>query len=125
MRFFDHLYIVATIVLTLYSQLVMRWQVELAGALPSDVQGRLLFVAQLFLNPWVASSIVATLFSGISWMLTMTRFEISYAYPWIGLNFVLMFAFGVMLFGDSMSMAKFVGTLLVAIGIAVIALGQR
>ncbi len=122
-RFLDHGYILATVVFTIYSQLIMRWQVSQAGALPGDLSGKLNFVGHLFLNPWVLSSILATLLAGISWMLAMSRFEISYAYPWIGLNFVLMLLFGVLLFGESMSVAKVIGTMLVVAGIVVMARG--
>lgn len=117
----DHLYIVGTVLFTVYSQLIMRWQVSQAGALPADLIGKVQFVAQLFLNPWIISSIVATLFAGISWMLAMTRFEISYAYPWVGLNFVLMLFFGVLIFNESFNPAKLIGTLFVVVGIVVIA----
>jgi multidrug transporter EmrE-like cation transporter len=120
-KFLDHAYIVSTLIFTVYSQAVIRWQVSQAGALPVDLVGKVQFVAQLFLNPWVLSSIVATLFAGISWMLTMSRFEISYAYPWVSLNFVLMLLLGVLLFEESLSFAKVLGTLLVVAGIVVIA----
>lgn len=120
-RSLDHLYILSTVVFTAYSQLVMRWQVSLAGDLPLDWIGKAKFVGMLFLNPWIISSIVATLLAGISWMLTMTKFEISYAYPWVGLNFVLMLLFGVLLFAESFNLAKLMGTVLVITGIILIA----
>jgi multidrug transporter EmrE-like cation transporter len=122
-KILDHTYIFATIFFTVYSQLVMRSEVVKAGSLPPDFIGKMLFVGHLFLNPWVLSSIMATLLAGISWMLAMSRFEISYAYPWIGLNFVLMLLLGGLLFGESISMAKVIGTLLVVTGILVIARG--
>jgi multidrug transporter EmrE-like cation transporter len=118
-RAVDHIYIISTIVFTVYSQLIMRWQVSLAGALPPDMVGKLYFVAKLFLNPWVFTSIAATLLSGISWMLAMSRFEISYAYPWISLNFLIMLLFGVLLFDESFNFTKLLGTCLVAAGIFV------
>ena len=49
-------------------------------------------------------------------MLAMSRFEISYAYPWISLNFLLMLFFGVVLFDESFSLAKLLGTFLVVAG---------
>lgn len=119
-RLIDHLYIASTIVFTVYSQVVMRWQVSQAGALPIDLMGKVKFVGLLFLNPWVLSSIIATLFAGISWMLAMSRFEISYAYPWVSLNFILMLLFGVLFFSETFNSAKFLGTLLVIAGIVVI-----
>lgn len=120
-RSVDHIYIAGTIFFTVYSQLIMRWQVSLAGALPVDLLGKLYFIVKLFVNPWVVSSIVATLLAGISWMLAMSRFEISYAYPWISINFLLMLLFGVLLFDESFNITKFLGTCLVAAGIFVMA----
>ncbi len=120
-RWVDHIYIASTIVFTVYSQLIMRWQVSLAGVLPADLMGKVYFVVHLFLNPWVISGIFATLLAGISWMLAMSRFEISYAYPWISLNFLLMLFFGVVFFDESFSFAKLFGTFLVVAGIAVLA----
>lgn len=115
-----YVYIFSTIIFTVYSQLIMRWQVAQAGALPVDLMGKVHFFAQLFINPWVISSIAATLLAGISWMLTMTRFEISYAYPWVSLNFVLMLLLGVLFFNESFNTTKILGTLLVMSGIFVI-----
>jgi multidrug transporter EmrE-like cation transporter len=124
LKYWDHAYIGATVLFTVYSQLIMRWQVSQAGALPAELSGKLSFIFHLFLNPWILSSILATLFAGISWMLVMSRFEISYAYPWIGLNFVLMLLCGFLFFGESMSEPKIIGTLLVVAGIVVMARGQ-
>jgi len=120
-RLINHIYIVSTIFFTVYSQLVIRWQVSQAGVLPTDFIGKVQFIAQLFLNPWIISSILATLFAGISWMLTMSRFEISYAYPWVSINFILMLILGVLLFDESYNLAKVFGTILVIAGLVVIA----
>jgi hypothetical protein len=78
-RFIDHFYIVGTVIFTVYSQLIIRWQVSIAGNAPEGFIGKAYFVGQLLLNPWIISSILATFFAGVSWMLVMSRFEISYA----------------------------------------------
>src|SRR4051794_31687322 len=77
----DHVYIASTILFTVYSQLVMRWQVGLVGPLPPDVPGKIGFVVHLLLNPWVLSGVAATFLAGVSWMMTMTKFQLSYAFP--------------------------------------------
>lgn len=119
-KIFEHVYIFSTIIFTVYSQLIMRWQVSQAGPLPLDSMGKVNFVIHLFMNPWVISGLIATFCSGVSWMLAMSKFEISYAYPWIGLNFVLMLFFGVLLFDELLSTPKILGTLLVVLGILII-----
>jgi|tagenome__1003787_1003787.scaffolds.fasta_scaffold20212102_1 multidrug transporter EmrE-like cation transporter len=119
----DHLYILATILFTVYSQLAMRWQVGVAGEVPTDAIGKARFIATLLMNPWVLSGILATFLAGVSWMLTMTRFELGYAYPFVGLNYVLVLAASVLLFHESLSGSKILGTVLVIAGVVVISRG--
>ncbi|MDD2701957.1 MAG: hypothetical protein PHH36_12080 [Sideroxydans sp.] len=122
-RLFDHIFIFSTIIFTVYSQLIMRWQVTEAGALPSDIAAKFVYIVNLLLNPWVLSGILATFLAGVSWMLTMTKFEISYAYPFVSLNYLLVLAAGFTLFGESISTTKILGSVLVILGIIVISKG--
>ena len=122
-RFFDHSYILSTVLCTVYSQLVMRWQVGSAGEIPADGPGKIRFISMLLINPWVMSGIVATFVAGVSWMLAMTRFEISYAYPFVSLNYVIVLAASILFFNESLSLSKFLGTILVIVGIVVISRG--
>lgn len=122
-RFIDHSYILLTIFFTVYSQLVMRWQVTAAGQLPDDITGKVRFVIILLLNPWVVSGVISTFLAGVSWMLAMTRFEISYAFPFVSLNYVLILAASVFLFNESFSVTKILGSLIIIVGIVVIAKG--
>lgn len=101
----------------------MRWRVTEAGALPSDLAGKVHFVIALLLNPWVISGIVATFLSGVSWLLAMTKFEISYAYPFVSLNYILVMAAGFLLFQESLSVTKIAGSALIVLGIVVISKG--
>lgn len=122
-RLIEHLFIFSTIVFTVYSQLIMRWRVSEAGPLPHNLSDKLGYVITLLLNPWVMSGIVATFLAGVSWMLAMTKFEISYAYPFISLNYLLVLAAGFLLFNETLSAAKLAGSALVIVGIIVIAKG--
>ncbi|WP_176054644.1 DMT family transporter [Paraburkholderia caribensis] len=79
------------------------------------------FVLHLLLNPWVLSGIVATFFAGISWMLALTKFELSYAYPFTSLVYMLVLVSGVLFFKDSMSVGRLTGTAVVMLGVLMIA----
>lgn len=122
-RLLDHSFIFSTILFTVYSQLIMRWRVTEAGALPADLTGKVQYIAALLLNPWVISGITATFLAGVSWMLAMTKFEISYAYPFVSLNYILVLTAGFLLFQESLSPTKLAGSVLVILGIIVIARG--
>lgn len=122
-RILDHTYIFGTVIFSVYSQLVMRWQVSLAGPLPTDLSGKLWYVGALITNFWVLTGILATFFAGVSWMLAMTKFEISYAYPFVSLNYILVLSAGFFLFQETVSITKLAGSVLVLLGIAIIAKG--
>lgn len=119
----NHAYIFSTIVLTVYSQVVMRWQVSLAGSPPSAPEDKLRFVMSLLINPWILSGIVATFLAGVSWMLAMTKFQISYAYPYVSLNYILVIIAGALIFNESISFMKIIGSAVVILGIIIIAKG--
>lgn len=120
-RLIDHFYIFSTILLTVYSQMIMRWQVGLAGELPAEGLGKVYFIARLLINPWVLSGILATFLSGISWMLAMTKFDVSYAFPFVGLNFVLVLSASAFLLHEPLNLAKLIGTVLIVFGVVIIA----
>lgn len=122
-RLFDHVYIFFTVLFTVYSQLIIRWQVVKAGEIPPDFLGKIQFVISLLLSPWGMSGIVATFLAGVSWMLDMTRFEVSYAFPFVSLNYILILVASIYLFHESFTLTKFAGTLIVTIGIIIIARG--
>jgi multidrug transporter EmrE-like cation transporter len=110
-------YIAATILLTVYGQLVIKWQVGLAG--PDAAADKLLFLARLLVNPWIISAFVAAFAASLAWMGAMTKFELSYAYPFIGLNFVLVLLFAALLFNEPVTSMKVLGIGLIVMGVIV------
>lgn len=119
----DHLFIFGSVFLAVYSQLIIRWQVALAGSLPEGLCGKFSFTFALLTNLWVVSGIAATFLSGLLWILAMTKFEISYAYPYISLTYVLVLGAGFVFFGESVSLSKVAGAILILLGIFVVAKG--
>jgi len=113
----DHLYIFGTIVFTVYGQLIIKWQVAQAGILPVAITGKIWFLLRLLLNPWIISGIVITFLGGLCWMAAMTKFELSYAYPFMSLAFVLVLGLSVVLFQETLTFPKILGMILIIMGI--------
>jgi len=114
-----YVYIALTILLTVYGQLVLKWQVLAAGAIPPDGAEKLLFLVRMLWNPWILSGFAAAFLASMAWMAAMTKFELSYAYPFMSLSFVLVTVFSVAVFGESISLVKAVGLGLIITGIAI------
>ena len=116
-------FVFLTILCAVYSQVIVKWRVNHAGVLPSDLTQKAAFLARFFCDPWVITAIFATLLGGLSWMLAMTKVELSYAYPFIGLVFVLILISSSVFFHEAMTVPKVLGILLVTAGIIVASRG--
>jgi len=56
-------------------------------------------------------------------MAAMTKLELSFAYPFMSLSFVLVFIFSALIFHESITTPKVLGMLLIIAGIVVIGRG--
>src|SRR5690349_19617250 len=114
-----HIYIFLPIVLTVYGQLVIKWQVRAAGAFPSEPTDKIWFILRLLLNPWVISCFATAFLSALAWMASMTKFPLSYAYPFMSLSFVFVVTLSAFLFHDSITVPKVIGITLIVAGIII------
>ncbi|WP_101842825.1 EamA family transporter [Halobacillus sp. Marseille-P3879] len=112
-------YIFGTIFFTVYGQLILKWKIDQYGGLPELWKDKVLFLLQLLFNPFILSGFLSAFIASLFWMAAMTKFDISYAYPFMSLSFVLVFLLSVLLFGEPISMKKFMGVSLIVIGIIV------
>lgn len=115
----NFLYILATVLFTVYGQLIVKWQVVKAGSLPQTMGERIAFLIKLLLNPWILSGVLAGFLALLCWMIAMTRFELSYAYPFMSLAFVFVLILSAIFFHEPLTIPKIVGVSLVMGGILV------
>lgn len=109
----------ATVLLTVYGQVAIKWQVVRAGALPVDPGAKVLFVLRLLLNPWILSALVAAFLAALCWIGAMTKLPLNRAYPFMALNFVLVTIFANALLGESITWPKIAGLALILGGLVV------
>lgn len=114
-----YFYIFGTIFFTVYGQVILKWRINGVGALPEQFAGKLLFLFSLLFDPWVFSGFAAAFIASFFWMATMTKFEISYAYPFMSSAFVLVFILSVLLFQEQVTWQKIIGLFLIVLGIVI------
>ena len=62
---------------------------------------------------------IAAFLAAVSWMAAMTRFELSYAYPFTSLAFVLVLGFSALFFHEAITVPKALGVGLIMAGIII------
>jgi multidrug transporter EmrE-like cation transporter len=114
-----YLYIAGTILLTVYGQLILKWQVGRAGSLPADMMEKVLFLARLLLNLWVLSGFAAAFLASMCWMAAMSKFPLSHAYPFMSLAFGLVLVLSAVFFHEPLTLSKALGLAFVIVGIVI------
>ena len=51
----DHLWILLTVALATYSQLILRWQMSILGNMPQEIILKIQFIVATALKPWIRS----------------------------------------------------------------------
>ena len=115
----SYFYILCTVLLTVYGQLVIKWQVLKAGAFPAAGTDKLWFLLHLLLHPWVISAFFAALLASVTWMAAMTKLQLSYAYPFMSLAFILVILFSALFFNEPITTPKLLGVVLVMLGLVI------
>lgn len=92
-------------------------QQALAGPLGPMTVVRVLF------EPFVFLGLFLYFIGALVWLLVLARVEVSFAYPFVALGFVLTAIGGRVVFGDSLGLAKVIGVLLISAGVVVLARG--
>lgn len=118
-RWVDYLFLLIMIVLTVYGQMILKWRMDQLGTLPLGFWPGLRHLLGLLVDPAILSSFFAAFVASLAWMAAMTRFELSYAYPFTSLNFVVVLILSVWLLGEQLTAQKVVGIALIMLGTAV------
>jgi len=123
LRLPDYLYIFATIGFTVYGQLILKWRIASFGPLPADTVDKLRFLISLLFDPAIFSGFAAAFLASLAWMAAMTKFDLSHAYPFMSLNFVVVLSLSSWLLNEPVTFQKVLGIILIVLGTLVAARG--
>jgi len=114
-----YLYILGTVFFTVYGQLVLKWRISQTTGLPPNTFEKIVFLIKLLFDPWIFSGFLAAFIASLFWMAAMTKFELSYVYPFMSSAFVLVFLLSIVLFHETITIEKTLGLTLIVLGIFV------
>jgi drug/metabolite transporter (DMT)-like permease len=112
-------YILTTLTLTVYGQLILKWRIAQLGPLPESLKDKVVVLVSLILDPYVFSVYIAVFGAGLAWMAALSRFDLNYAYPFMSLSFVLVLILSSWLLGEPLTLARALGVTLIVAGTVV------
>lgn len=118
-RALGFVYIGAAILMTLYGQIVVKWQVNVMGSHPTGMNQNFAFLFRMVTNPWVLSGFGAAFGAALAWMLAVSRLNLSYAYPFMSVTFPSILLISYLLFKEPVRLGNVVGVGFIVLGIII------
>ena len=102
-------FIIATVILNATSQLLMKAGMTQVGQaeLSASRIGSLLFSAAT--NPFVIFGLVTMTLSMGTHLMSLSRFDVSFAFPFLSIAYVIVAAWGYFMWGETMNPTRLVG----------------
>jgi multidrug transporter EmrE-like cation transporter len=111
--------ILASVSTNAAAQLLLRWAAR-DGLTPAQGWSLASFI-ELVLRPGIIGGLACYALSVVVWVTVLSRAEVSFAYPFLGLGFVLVTFASAVLLGEAISVQRLAGTALIALGVVVLA----
>ncbi len=116
-----YLYIFGTLLFTVYGQIILKWRI---GKLNWQPKTDTLWIAitdylKFLFDPFIFSGFLSAFIASVFWMLAMTKFEITQAYPFMSLAPAIVFVLGVWLLNETFTWGKIFGLCLIILGTVV------
>ena len=113
-----YLYIFATILFTVYGQMILKWRIMKLDWQMAD--GSLLEKVKCYLSllfdPFILTGFISAFVASICWTMAMTKFEITTAYPFMSLSPAIVFLLGIGILNETFTIGKVVGLVLIILG---------
>ena len=123
MRIFDLLAIFVSISLAVVGQLLLKIGMLRMGRFSLNISTIVQQYTRILLNPFVIAGIIGFALSMLVWLYVLSRLELSIAYPFVALNYVLILFVSHFLLKETITPVKIMGVAVIVIGVYLISRG--
>lgn len=113
--------ILLSVALGVTGQTAIKLGVSQPGASESAAAGVLSLVTLVFHSPLVLLGLVLYGISAFAWIAVLSRLDLSVAYPFLALNFVLITLVSRLVLGETVPTLRWVGIAVIVVGILLVA----
>ena len=116
-----YLYILGTILFTIYGQMILKWRIIKINwtMVNGSLFEKIVCYLRLLLDPFILSGFLSAFIASVCWIIAMTKFEITTAYPFMSISPAIVFILGVFILNETFTIGKVIGLVLIILGIIV------
>ena len=110
--------IIASVLLNCAAQLLIRKGMLQVGEI--DMVGVFSQIGVITTNLWLWGAMICYALSILLWMAVLSRVEVSFAYPFLSIGYVVAAVAGYCLFNEHLSLTRIAGIIVICIGVILI-----
>jgi len=114
------LYILISVLFSTVGQLLLKSGMNNVGSVTLGLNQLFSTLWRMATNPGVFFGLVIYGVGTVFWLGALSRAELSYAYPFASLSYVVMLVASWLMFDEKITLARIIGTVLICIGVLVI-----
>jgi multidrug transporter EmrE-like cation transporter len=114
------LLILASVTMSSLAQITLKLGMSRPG-MQGPFEGAAPVAVAFATNPFVVGGLALYALGAVVWLAVLAKVDVSAAYPFVGLGFILTMAMGYWFFGEPLSTNRVLGTLLIVSGVVLVA----
>ena len=116
-----YIFILITVIMTVIAQLLVKFTTFSKGAIPGNSKEILPYFFSIILDWRVILALSLGFLGFLFYFLAIKHLDLSYAYPFMGLSFVLVALFSGILFHEHVGLIRWLGIASIVLGIILVA----
>ena len=114
------IYILISVLTSTVGQLLLKQGMNSIGAITLSMNKILPTTWKMATNPYVFIGLAIYLAGTVFWLAALSRVDLSYAYPFASLSYVVMLVASWMMFDEKITLSRVIGTVVIGIGVLLI-----
>lgn len=111
------LLILTGVLLNAGAQLVLKKGMSQIGAIQVDISSIMYMLTKILSNIYVWLGLIFYVISFVVWLMVLSRVDVSYAYPFLSIGYIIAAIVGYYYLGEPMTLAKISGICIICIGV--------
>jgi len=116
----NYLFILGTVLFTTIGQIIMKYGTKTFGQSPTSLKEIFPYLLKAVTSVYFIGGCTFALLASFCWVLALSKFQMSFAYPFMSVSFVLVVLLSWMIFGENISIIRWGGVAAICIGVFLI-----
>lgn len=114
------LYILISVIASTVGQLLLKKGMNEMGSVTLSMNQILSTAWKMITNPYVFIGLLIYVAGTVFWLAALSRVDLSYAYPFASLSYVVMLVASWMMFNEQITLTRILGSVVIGIGVLLI-----